>query len=445
MTSLHCLLVDVLYSVGEFLGDKDLAHLAQTDKFFNDLFCNPLMKRSLEDKPPRVVKIPALIWAVDYGHQNLVQRIVSNPSFRPYGTVVFEALSQAAAKGHSGIVSTLLEAGCRPTAYRQPETPLHLSAFNGHPAATKLLLEHGAEIDAKDAQGRTAFRLATMAQKSIFHKLRSTIDFKRLTGTQLEIRRNQLRCDIHARVLATLRILVEHGAHSEISVADRWGNTPLHDLVGHIFPDQGSDCLLGSEILRFLVDQGASLESPDSHGDSPIHRAVHVSSPCYTSLNFFLDMGMSPNLKDHNGDSLLTRALCFDEHLSEVLLRRGAETDTVDLPALIFNWAIEDPCLTVVRLLFSYGAKFDSNVAAQGITSAADGGMLEVMRLIFEETGADINTPLFREPARPCETPLSIAIREKRKDMLKFLVENGVRMTDEERDEVENMLCLELD
>jgi len=35
-------------------------------------------------------------------------------------------------------------------------TPLHMAAYNGHSEAIKLLLEHGATIDARDIEGKTA-------------------------------------------------------------------------------------------------------------------------------------------------------------------------------------------------------------------------------------------------------------------------------------------------
>ncbi len=34
-------------------------------------------------------------------------------------------------------------------------TPLHMAAFNGHTSVVKLLLEHGALVDAKDNEGKT--------------------------------------------------------------------------------------------------------------------------------------------------------------------------------------------------------------------------------------------------------------------------------------------------
>ena len=47
-------------------------------------------------------------------------------------------------------------------------TALHCAAFSGLNEVIRLLVEHGADIDARDWRGRTAFRLAEGAKQS-FH------------------------------------------------------------------------------------------------------------------------------------------------------------------------------------------------------------------------------------------------------------------------------------
>jgi ankyrin repeat protein len=40
-------------------------------------------------------------------------------------------------------------------------TPLHVAAFNGHDAAVRFLLDHGAQVNAKDDRGNTPYAVAT--------------------------------------------------------------------------------------------------------------------------------------------------------------------------------------------------------------------------------------------------------------------------------------------
>ena len=66
-------------------------------------------------------------------------------------------LSYAAANGHKAVVKLLLEKGAEPEAKdsKYGRTPLWWAVENGHEAVVKLLLEKGAELEAKDDNGRT--------------------------------------------------------------------------------------------------------------------------------------------------------------------------------------------------------------------------------------------------------------------------------------------------
>lgn len=60
------------------------------------------------------------------------------------------ALAMAAQFGHAEIVQRLLEAGEDPDRYTSHATPLHQAALAGHEAVVRVLVEHGARLDLKD-------------------------------------------------------------------------------------------------------------------------------------------------------------------------------------------------------------------------------------------------------------------------------------------------------
>ena len=64
--------------------------------------------------------------------------------------------SATAANGHEAVVKLLLEKGAELEAKDSDgRTPLRRAAENGHEAVVKLLLEKDAELEAKDSFGRT--------------------------------------------------------------------------------------------------------------------------------------------------------------------------------------------------------------------------------------------------------------------------------------------------
>ena len=65
----------------------------------------------------------------------------------------------AAWKGHAAVAKVLLDAGANANAKSRNElygdTPLHAAAHGNQAAVVKLLIEHGAKLSAKNPNGRT--------------------------------------------------------------------------------------------------------------------------------------------------------------------------------------------------------------------------------------------------------------------------------------------------
>jgi hypothetical protein len=93
--------------------------------------------------------------AVLLGHGAVPDVVAANPSrVRP--------LHSAAAGGHAAIVGLLLERGADPDARQQGGyVPLHASAARGDVVSVRLLLDHGADRALRADDGRIAADLAT--------------------------------------------------------------------------------------------------------------------------------------------------------------------------------------------------------------------------------------------------------------------------------------------
>ncbi len=108
-------------------------------------------------------------------------------------------------------------------------TLLHIAAFAGNSATTELLIERGADINAR---AQTRFR-NTPLQTAL------------LTGQY-----------------ATAKVLLDHGADALVRQAK--GFTPMHEAA-----------LLGrADIVRLLLDHGAELNSRSDSGKTPLSEAM---------------------------------------------------------------------------------------------------------------------------------------------------------------------------
>ena len=143
---------------------------------------------------------------------------------------------EAAAAGHTGRLSELLDADPDAIAQRTPEgfTALGLAAFLGGPEAVRVLLEHGADAD-DDADNPFGVRPLHAASAAHDHE--------------------------------TLRLLLEAGA--DPNLAQRGGFVPLHTAahtddveMARLLLDHGADPTLtaddGRDARRMAADDGSA-------------------------------------------------------------------------------------------------------------------------------------------------------------------------------------------
>ena len=138
-------------------------------------------------------------------------------------------------------------------------TPLHLASRQGNEKVARVLVEHGADVAAKDRYGSTPLHEAS----SPGH-------------------------------LDLARFLVEHGADVSAKDADGW--TPLHYALsgGHV------------NLARFLVEHGADVSAKRKDESIPLHQAL--SRGDMELVRFLVEHGGDASAKDGNGWTLLHEA-----------------------------------------------------------------------------------------------------------------------------------------
>ncbi len=239
------------------------------------------------------------------------------------------------------ILRSMLEDGADPnqTDGEAAETSLHVATRRRRLSAVEILLDHGAEIDARTAGAKTAYAHAVrrsftevaefLAQRGADTALNAADQFAIAVGTgRLDDAReilnrepgvihtgnpeeDRLLADIAGRNdSAAVKFLIEAGANVAAPGLD--DGTPLHIAAWFGQPDN----------VQLLIDAGAPLDLYDSvHESTPIHWGAHGSRYSggveerqaeYVALvKILLDAGSSLTYPHEvDGESYIERLLC---------------------------------------------------------------------------------------------------------------------------------------
>ncbi|KAI9888492.1 MAG: hypothetical protein M1814_006883 [Vezdaea aestivalis] len=173
----------------------------------------------------------------------------------------FTKLIAASFFGHELIIPLLLESGADTEAKGgDGTTALYQAAWNGHEAIVKLLLDRGANAQAKDNNGRTAlYRAARNGHEAIVKLLldrEANAQVKDNNGTTVLYRA------VWNGYEAVTKLLLDRGANGQAKNTN--GNTILHGAAwnGH------------EAIVKLLLDRGANAQAEDDDGTTALHWAA---------------------------------------------------------------------------------------------------------------------------------------------------------------------------
>lgn len=285
----------------------------------------------------------------------------------------------AAHYGLQGVLNALLDADCIDLEDALNDTPLCWAARAGHEAATLLLIEKGAKLDATGNDFMTP--LAYAAKE----------------GNE-----------------ATVKILIEHGA--ELEAWDELGRTPLFHAVNY-----------GHEaVARLLLENGAKIDAIVDRGKTPLIEAVFTGND-KAVVKLLLEHGADLEAKDDCGHSALVYATRIgDEAIVQLLLEHGANVESSDKNGRTPLFAaVEYNREDTVKLLLKHGAELEVKEKGRGRTPllfAVDNRQWDMVRLLLEN-GAKLEVQ-----NDDGETPISIATEEGHEDMVRLLLENGAKL-----------------
>lgn len=281
------------------------------------------------------------------------------------------SLSEAARAGDVELVRKRLKEGY-PVCIRNEAgmTPLHLAVQNGRTAAARLLISRGADVLAKDKQGRLPIDLT------------ENEEIKALLKEAEKVRTKELE------VFADIK---------------RGGTKKLHEMLARgmspdVISEDGTSCILieavcsrNNEAVRILLKAGAKLSTKGVGGKTALHIAAGNGDVETTQL--LLKAGADPMEQSENGSTALHEAV----------------------------WAGR---VDAVRALLPYYKKVNFSPifgwVGSPIGMAVYYGKADIVQEILK-TGLDVNSPMFEEPL------LVTAVKKGNVEIVKMLLKAHAR------------------
>ena len=269
--------------------------------------------------------MPPLVFAAKYGSTALLQflwaRTGSDVKHRYGWNILCNAVQSNRPNAVKFLLDQKLSASQPPTPMRQKGSPVHF--FNGYdpskvytplhyaaalqtPEIARLLIEHGADVNAEDMAGTTPLLAA-----------------------------------VGGSHLATLRLLIEHGANARAAERTSGQNALMRGVYD-------------VKVARLLLDHGVDVDARDRSGRTAL---MQCYSPQVTAL--LVERGADINARDVQGATALLMAARYQQtECVRLLLQHGADVDVVDSQAETpLSVARTTRSAPLIALLIGAGAK----------------------------------------------------------------------------------------
>ncbi len=376
-----------------------------------------------------------LMWAARYGDAVVVERLLeAGAEAAAENAFGVTPMSEAALIGSEPVIRELLAAGMAPDSPNpEGETALMLVVRTGRVDAAKLLIDAGADVNAKEHwAGQTALMWAGAQLQPEMVKLllangaqidaRSTVrEWTRKVSSEPRPKElpqgglTPLMFAARTGCIECAELLLDAGA--DINFTDPYGVTPL--VVATLN--------LQNDFAAYLVEKGADLNQWDLYGRTPLYVAIDMmdypppkappqphsrsSKPPMTGLQlaeFLLERGANPNSQLKQWRPPFVRLARGQDNTlatgATPLLRAAHASDVAAVKLLLAHQALVDlpNASGITPLMAAAGVGVSQNTSrAKKKTEAAS---VEVARLLLE-AGADVNR-VTHDPRRIRQDPL---------------------------------------
>ncbi|XP_043923051.1 ankyrin repeat domain-containing protein 6 isoform X2 [Protopterus annectens] len=230
-------------------------------------------------------------------------------------TVLSERLLIAAHKGQLDNVVKLINKGAKVAVTKHGRTPLHLAAYKGHVGVVSILLKAGCDLDIQDDNDQTALhRAAVVGNTEVIAALIQE-------GCALDRQDKDGNTALHEVAWhgfsQSVKLLVKAGVN--VLAKNKAGNTPLHLACqnGH------------AQSTRILLLAGSRAEIKNNAGDTCLHIATRYNH--LSIIRILLSAFCSVSEKNQAGDTPLHIAAAQNhKKIAKIILEAGADGAAVN-------------------------------------------------------------------------------------------------------------------
>ena len=319
--------------------------------------------------------------------------------------------------------------------YGRYEFPLSAALSEDHLEVGRLLLEHGANVDARKTTGKTAL-LKVFSQPH-----RSLVDIVTLLlkhGADVNLQDRNFTSALHLAEnhgeLEVARLLLKYKA--DFNSRDINGNTPLHILSGRRPGIYNEEDIF--DHARLLLNYGADVNSQDNRNQTPLH--VAMRKELFTLARIFIEHGANTQAEDDYGTTplhLLSASRIHDSNALDLvwlLLGQGVEVNRlVKDKQTPLHLAMRSNWFKLALILLDHGADANAEdihgwtpLHLLSASQIRDDEALNLVRPLLEH-GAELN-----KRNNDGQTPLQLAMMAVWFQFARILLDHGADVSTED-------------